>query len=78
MKTKVQIKSVFEQIAGKVFTMTNTSETKNYIIEFISSKGIDGTDKQGIINKVNACKNVNELQRYVCNSLLMYEGMGVI
>ena len=77
MKTKVQIKSVFEQIAGKVFTMTNTSETKNYIIEFISSKGIDGTDKQGIINKVNACKNVNELQRYVCNSLLMYEGMGV-
>jgi hypothetical protein len=57
--------------------MTNTSETKNYIIEFISSKGIDGTDKQGIINKVNACKNVNELQRYVCNSLLMYEGMGL-
>jgi hypothetical protein len=77
MKTQVQIKSVFEQIAGKVFTMTNTSETKNYIIEFITSKGIDGTDKQGIINKVNACKNVSELQRYVCNSLLMYEGMGL-
>jgi hypothetical protein len=77
MKTKVQIKSVFEQIAGKVFTMTNTSETKNYIIEFITSKGINGTDKQGIINKVNACKNVRELQNYICNSLLMYEGMGL-
>jgi hypothetical protein len=77
MKTKVQIKSVFEQIAGNVFTMTNTSETKNYIIEFITSKGIDGTDKQGIISKVNACKNISELQRYICNSLLMYEGMGL-
>ena len=77
MKTKVQIKSVFEQIAGKVFTMTNTSETKSFIIEFITSKGIDGTDKQGIINKVNACKSIREIQSYICNSLLMYEGMGV-
>jgi hypothetical protein len=77
MKAKVQIKSVFEQIAGKVFTMTNVNTTKEYIIEFITSKGIDGTDKQVIINNVNKCTNINQLQRYVCNSLLMYEGMGV-
>ncbi len=78
MKAKVQIKSVFEQITSKVFTATNVNETKEYIIEFITSKGIDGTDKQVIVNNVTKCTSIKELQRYVCNSLLMYEGMGVI
>lgn len=77
MKAKVQIKSVFEQITSKVFTATNVNETKEYIIEFITSKGIDGTDKQVIVNNVTKCTSIKELQRYVCNSLLMYEGMGV-
>lgn len=77
MKTKVQIKSVFEQIAGKVFTITNVTQAKTYITEFITSKGIDGTDKQTIVNNVNKCTSITQLQRYVCNSLLMYEGMGV-
>ena len=77
MKAKVQIKSVFEQIAEKVFTMKDTNTTKVFIIEFITSKGIDGVDKNTIVNNVNKCKNINEIQRYVCNSLLMYEGMGV-
>ena len=77
MKTKVQIKSVFEQITSKVFTATNVNETKEYIIEFITSKGIDGTDKQVIVNNVTKCSSIKELQKYVCNSLLMYEGMGV-
>jgi len=77
MKAKVQIKSVFEQIAGKVFTMTNVTQAKEYITEFITSKGIDGTDKQTIVNNVNKCTSIAQLQRYVCNSLLMYEGMGI-
>jgi hypothetical protein len=77
MKAKVQIKSVFEQISGKVFTATNVNETKEYIIEFITSKGINGTDKQVIVNNVTKCTSIKELQKYVCNSLLMYEGMGV-
>ena len=77
MKAKIQIKSVFEQITSKVFTATNVNETKEYIIEFITSKGIDGTDKQLIMNNVTKCSSIKELQKYVCNSLLMYEGMGV-
>ena len=77
MKAKVQIKSVFEQITSKVFTATNVNETKEYIIEFITSKGIDGTDKQVIVNNVTRCSSIKELQKYMCNSLLMYEGMGV-
>lgn len=77
MKAKVQIKSVFEQIANNVFTMTNANEAKSYIIEFITSKGINGVDKNIIVNNVTKCSSINQIQRYVCNSLLQYEGMGV-
>jgi hypothetical protein len=78
MKVKVQIKSVFEQIASNVFTMKDVNQAKVYIAEFITSKGINGVDKNIIVNNVNKCTNINQLQRYICNSLLQYEGMGVI
>lgn len=74
---KFEIKSVFEQIASKVFTMKDVNQAKLYIIEFITSKGINGIDKNVIVNNVNKCTNINAIQRYVCNSLLQYEGMGL-
>jgi len=77
MKAKVQIKSVFEQIASNVFTMKDVNQAKVYITEFITNKGINGVDKNIIVNNVNKCNNISQLQRYVCNSLLQYEGMGV-
>ena len=43
MKAKVQIKSVFEQIATKVFDMKDINQAKTFINEFITSKGINGT-----------------------------------
>jgi hypothetical protein len=77
MKAKVQIKSVFEQIAQQVFTMKDVNQAKVYITEFITSKGINGVDKNIIVNNVTKCSNINQIQRYVCNSLLQYEGMSV-
>jgi hypothetical protein len=77
MKVKVQIKSVFEQIAQQVFTMKDVNQAKVYITEFITSKGINGVDKNIIVNNVTKCSNINQIQRYVCNSLLQYEGMSV-
>jgi hypothetical protein len=74
---KVQIKSVFEQIAQQVFTMKDVNQAKVYITEFITSKGINGVDKNIIVNNITKCSNINQIQRYVCNSLLQYEGMGV-
>jgi len=74
---KVQIKSVFEQIAQQVFTMKDVNTAKLFITEFITSKGINGVDKNIIVNNVTKCSNINQIQRYVCNSLLQYEGMGV-
>jgi len=74
---KVQIKSVFEQIAQQVFTMKDVNQAKLFITEFITSKGINGIDKNVIVNNVTKCSNINQIQRYVCNSLLQYEGMSV-
>lgn len=74
---KIQIKSVFEQIASNVFRMNNASQMKTFVTEFVNSKGIKDTDKQLIINSVNNCSNAIQIQKYICNSLLKYEGMSV-
>ena len=77
MKANVQIKSVFEQIAQEVFVMRNTNEAKSFITGFIEGKNINSIDKNIILNNVDKCKNVQAIQKYICNSLLKYEGMSV-
>jgi F0F1-type ATP synthase delta subunit len=75
--TNVNIKSVLEQIAATVFTMTNVADAKNYISEFINSKDINDKDKASIIRAVAEIKSMLKLQTYLCNALLKYEGMGM-
>ena len=77
MKAKVKIKSVFEQIASEVFQMNNPQQAKDFIVSFISDTQIKDTDKNVILNNVNKLKRINDIQRYICNSLLKYEGMSV-
>jgi hypothetical protein len=74
---KVQIKSIFEQIATQVFTMTNLTEAQNFIIDFVRSKDIKQEDKDVIIVNTIQSKSIARLQTYICNSLLKYEGMSV-
>lgn len=71
------IKSIFEQIAEKVFDMTDPVQAKHFIIEFVSEKNINEKDKKLIINNVNECKSMYKIQNYICNSLLKYEGMSL-
>jgi ferritin len=75
--SKVQIKSIFEQIAEKVFEMKDKDAAKQFIIEFVNSKGINEHDKKTIIANVEACKHMYKIQSYICNSLLKYEGMSL-
>ena len=77
MKAKVQIKSIFEQIAEKAFSMTNLQEIKTFVTEFVESKDINSVDKNTILINVDKCRNVQAVQRYICNSLLQYENLGV-
>jgi hypothetical protein len=77
MKTKVQIKSIFEQIAEKVFVMNNVNDIKSFVKSFVEEKSINNIDKNIIVTNVDKCKNTQAVQRYICNSLLKYEGMSI-
>ncbi len=73
----MKIKSIFEQISEKVFTMNDVNEAKAFIIDFVNEKKINEKDKQSIITNTLSAKSIQRLQTYLCNSLLKYEGMGV-
>lgn len=77
MKNKIQIKSVLEQIAEKVFLMNDVNDAKTFIKTFIDEKGIKPEDKKSIIFKVESCTTMQRLNQYICNSLLKYEGLSV-
>jgi hypothetical protein len=75
--SKVQIKSIFEQIASEVFNMKDVNKAKQFVTDFVTNKKIKDEDKTVIINNVNNCKSISRIQTYICNSLLRYEGMSV-
>jgi len=74
---KYQIKSIFEQISEKIFVMQNLNEAKTFIIEFVETKQINDKDKKNILLEVNNAQTLYKLQKYICNSLLKYEGLSV-
>jgi hypothetical protein len=74
---RAQIKSIFEQIAEQVFKMTDATKAKTFITEFVTEKGINDDDKRTILNNIENLKSIAQIQRYICNSLLQYEGLGV-
>jgi len=77
MKTKVQIKSVLAEVAPQVFVMKHTNEAKKFIVEFITNKNIKEEDKKIILSNINKCNTIYSVHKYICNSLLMYEGHSV-
>lgn len=74
---KVKIKSIFEQISEQVFQMKDVNEMKTFVREFVESKKIADDDKKRILTNVEEIKTATAFHRYICNSLLMYEGMGM-
>jgi hypothetical protein len=75
--SKVQIKSIFEQIASEVFNMKDVNAAKQFVTDFVTNKKIKDEDKKVIIDNVNNCKSISRIQTYICNSLLRYEGMSL-
>ena len=76
-KQTTYIKSIFEQISTEVFKMTNLDEAKYFVTKFISDKSINEQDKLSITKAVSETKSIVAFQRYICNALLKYEGLGV-
>ena len=75
--SKVQIKSIFEQIAEWAFTVADLNAVKKDTIDFVQSKQINESDKQSIIKNVNECKTLTRYHTYIANALLKYEGLGM-
>ena len=74
---KIKIKSVLEEVAPQVFQIRDLNEAKGVILSFIETKNIKDTDKKIIVDNVSQFKNINAVHRYIANSLLKYEGLGV-
>jgi hypothetical protein len=74
---KIKIKSVLEEVAPQVFQIRDLSEAKGVILSFIETKNIKDTDKKIIVGNVSQLKNINAIHRYMANSLLKYEGLGI-
>jgi hypothetical protein len=74
--SKVQIKSIFEQISEIAFNTADLTMARQLTIEFVQSKNINDKDKQLILKSVNECTNIHQFQRYIANALLKYEGLG--
>ena len=75
--SKVQIRSIFEQISEIVFNTADLAIAKQNTVEFVSSKNINDKDKQAILFSINECKTITKFQMYVANALLKYEGLGM-
>ena len=73
----MKIKSIFEQISTEVFQMSNLDEMKRFTVNFVNDKKIKDEDKQRILVSIKELKSVNAFHRYICNSLLKYEGMSL-
>jgi hypothetical protein len=50
---------------------------KEQIVEFVNEKNINDDDKRTILNNIENLKSIAQIQKYICNSLLQYEGLGV-
>jgi hypothetical protein len=74
---KIKIKSILEEIAPQVFQVRNLDEAKDIILNHVNGKKIKDTDKHIINRNINELKNINAVHRYVANSLLKYEGLGI-
>ena len=74
---KIKIKSILEEIAPQVFQIRNLDEAKEIINNHVNGKKIKDTDKQIITRNINELKNINAVHRYIANSLLKYEGLGI-
>ena len=77
MKAKVQITSVLAEVASQVFTMKQMNEAKKLKVEFITNKNIKEEDKRLILSNINKCNTLYSVHKYICNSLLMYEGHSI-
>ena len=74
----MKFKSTLAQIAIEVFSATTLTQGKLIVNNHIGGTGIKDSDKKTILRNVNDINGLPKLKSYLCNSLLKFEGLGLI
>lgn len=72
---KTQLKSTLETICNEVFSMKDVVKAKEIAVKHLEQTGVKDKDK--MIKEIKTFSNMTSLQRYVCNALLKFEGLGM-
>lgn len=70
-------KSVLTGISEQVFTAPTLSEAKEIMFARLASTNINPEQKKIMMDNVYSITTLPELQKYLCNSILRFEGMSV-
>lgn len=70
----MQITSTLAQIAEKVFAEKSINSAKKIFVDHVGSTKVKDKDK--MINEVNKMTSLYQIQKYLANALLKYEGLG--
>lgn len=73
----INITSTLEKIATQVFKAETLDDAKRIFTEHVADTKINEADKMKMMRDVNVLTNLNSVHRYLANSLLKYEGLGV-
>lgn len=74
---KAQLRSVLEEISTEVFSAKTLPLAQEVVKAHLGRHSINDSDKRAILQNVESCKNLLALQKYLCNSLLKFEGLSV-
>lgn len=77
-KRNIQIHSILNMICDDVWACKDAEKCKQIIIEHVEKSVINQQDKDAIMDNVRTKTTLTTVQMYFANSLLQYEGLGVI
>lgn len=68
------LESILTKISSDVWKSSSVEESKNIIIDLINKSSIDNDDKSTILNNLKHIVDKKDLDKYIANSILYYEG----
>jgi len=81
MKTRnastVNFKSVLTGISNEVFTAKTLAEAKEIMFARLAAVNVNPEQKKIMMDNVYSIDTLINLQKYLCNSLLRFEGLSV-
>jgi len=76
-KPKVKATSTLDKIITQAFTTEDLKEGKNLVCDYLQNTKINIENKESMIEEIKSAKSLNDFHRYLSNSLLKYEGLGL-